>query len=490
MNAAVRPTHPTRQPTLQAGDADRLVAEPAARDALDASIARRHAVVPIALLDGWQGVGTAAPPGDGARCLVLAARAPDDALSVDPVRAAIDPDVRLSWRVASRGFIDAAFARVYRAHPTLDALLCADPSGTDRGDEASRVIRLVDALLHEACRTGASDLHLTPLPNGTRVRLRCNGSLSERGHADHGLHAALVQRIKVLGSLDVAECRIPQDGRLLRLIGGEDVAFRISSFPVEGGENVVLRVQDPGRRPASLEALGLPPDDVAGLRELLARPAGLLVVAGPVGSGKTTTLYALLGELDDGTRNLVTLEDPVEYPLQGVVQAAVDPARQLDFGSGARALLRQDPDVLMIGEIRDVATCEVALRAALAGYRVLATVHADDALGGVWRLLDLGADAAGLSTCLGGIVAQRLLARADGTGRFAIVERLALDGPLRHALATGGPTAFASLDAGAFRPGLHAAAREAMRAGRCERAGVERVLGPMVPAPVTPGLLS
>jgi len=449
---------------LRTPDAARLIVAPDAITCLDVAIARRHAVVPIALENG---------------CLVLAARVPDDALLHEPVRAAIDASIELRWSEATRGFVDAALARVYRPAATLDELLaepCEDHGGSG-DDSARRVVPLVDALLVEACRSGASDLHLTPGAGGTRVRLRRDGRLAERARIGNTAHAALVQRIKVLATLDVAECRLPQDGRLLRLIGGDDVAFRVSSFPVEGGENVVLRVQDPGRRPASLAALGLQGAELDTLQRLLARPSGLLVVAGPVGSGKTTTLYALLGELDDGTRNLVTLEDPVEYPLDGVVQAAVDPARRIDFDSGARALLRQDPDVLMIGEIRDAATAEVALRAALAGHRVLATLHADDALAGIWRLLDLGIDAAALAGCLTGIVAQRLLPCATG-GRFAVTETLAPDGVARGALALGGAQGLAEHDAGTGRRRFATVLREALLDARCERSAVQRVFGP------------
>jgi len=449
---------------LRTVDAARLIVAPDAVACLDIASARRHAVVPIAL--------------DKA-CLVLAARAPEDALLHESVRAAVDGSLALRWLGATRGFVDAALARVYRPVATLDELLRdASPGhGEDADDGTRRVVPLVDALLGEACRSGASDLHLTPDADGTRVRLRRDGRLEELARIGNAVHAALVQRIKVLAALDVAECRLPQDGRLLRLIQGHDVAFRVSSFPVEGGENVVLRVQDPGRRPASLEALGLQDGEVAVLHRLLARPSGLLVVAGPVGSGKTTTLYALLGELDDGTRNLVTLEDPVEYPLDGVVQASVDPARRIDFDSGARALLRQDPDVLMIGEIRDAATAEVALRAALAGHRVLATLHAEDALAGIWRLLDLGIEAAALAGCLAGIVAQRLLPCSAG-GRFAVTETLVPDGAARRSLARGGAQGFAEHDAGIERRRFAAVLHEALRDARCGRADVGRVFGP------------
>lgn len=445
-------------------EADRLVGSPEAAAQLSVTLARRHDVVPLAWIPAPSGVGGT---------LRLAAVRPDDPLTRESIEHALGARARLEWRAAGEGFVRIALPRVYTGAATLTTLL--EHAG-DRPAE-SIAASLLDALLLEAATAGASDLHLSPTREGTRCRLRLDGLLTERARLPIGLHEALVQRIKVLAGLDVTECRFPQDGRLMRLIDGADVAFRVSSFPVLGGENLVLRVQDPARRPGSLNALGIDDEDVVALRSLLDRPAGLLVVAGPVGSGKTTTLYALLGELDDGTRHLVTLEDPIEYPLDGIVQAAVDPARRIDLASGTRALLRQDPDVLMIGEIRDVQGCEIALRAALAGHRVLATVHADDALSSVFRLQELGASGALLAGCLRAVIAQRLIAREPPPGRFAIQERLVIGRAAREALREGGAAALARHDGAHARPRFATEVTRALERGDCTLAAVDRVFG-------------
>lgn len=271
------------------------------------------------------------------------------------------------------------------------------------------IIRLINALLSEAVREHASDVHLETFEHSLSVRMRVDGQLREMLRPRRELATLLVSRIKVMARLDIAEKRIPQDGRMALRLAGHEVDVRVSTLPSAHGERVVLRLLDKQAGRLDLQRLGLPSDTLEALRRLLAKPHGILLVTGPTGSGKTTSLYAALSSLNDQTRNILTVEDPIEYHLPGVGQMPVNPKVDMTFARGLRAILRQDPDVVMVGEIRDRETAEIAVQASLTGHLVLSTLHTNSAVGAVTRLVDMGVDAYLLASSLVGILAQRLL---------------------------------------------------------------------------------
>ena len=271
------------------------------------------------------------------------------------------------------------------------------------------IIRLINALLSEAVREHASDVHLETFEQYLSVRMRIDGQLREMLRPKRELANLLVSRIKVMARLDIAEKRIPQDGRMALRLAGHEVDVRVSTLPSAHGERVVLRLLDKQAGRLDLQRLGMPADTLAALGQLLGKPHGILLVTGPTGSGKTTSLYAALSSLNDQTRNILTVEDPIEYHLPGVGQMPVNPKVDMTFARGLRAILRQDPDVVMVGEIRDGETAEIAVQASLTGHLVLSTLHTNSAVGAVTRLVDMGVDAYLLASSLVGILAQRLL---------------------------------------------------------------------------------
>ena len=271
------------------------------------------------------------------------------------------------------------------------------------------IIRLINALLSEAVREQASDVHLETFEQYLSVRMRVDGQLREMLRPRRELATLLVSRIKVMARLDIAEKRVPQDGRMALRLAGHEVDVRVSTLPSAHGERVVLRLLDKQAGRLELQRLGMPDRTLAALRELLGKPHGILLVTGPTGSGKTTSLYAALSSLNDQTRNILTVEDPIEYHLPGVGQMPVNPKVDMTFARGLRAILRQDPDVVMVGEIRDRETAEIAVQASLTGHLVLSTLHTNSAVGAVTRLVDMGVDAYLLASSLVGILAQRLL---------------------------------------------------------------------------------
>ncbi|BFT60813.1 type II secretion system ATPase GspE [Pseudomonas moorei] len=271
------------------------------------------------------------------------------------------------------------------------------------------IIRLINALLSEAVREKASDVHLETFEQYLSVRMRVDGQLREMLRPRRELATLLVSRIKVMARLDIAEKRVPQDGRMALRLAGHEVDVRVSTLPSAHGERVVLRLLDKQAGRLELPRLGMPDSTLAALRELLGKPHGILLVTGPTGSGKTTSLYAALSSLNDQTRNILTVEDPIEYHLPGVGQMPVNPKVDMTFARGLRAILRQDPDVVMVGEIRDRETAQIAVQASLTGHLVLSTLHTNSAVGAVTRLVDMGVDAYLLASSLVGILAQRLL---------------------------------------------------------------------------------
>ena len=280
----------------------------------------------------------------------------------------------------------------------------------DQSDDAP-VIRLINAVLLEAIREDASDIHIEPLERRLSVRFRVDGVLREVLQPRRALAPMLISRIKVMAKLDIAERRLPQDGRVSLRVGGHEVDGRVSTIPSQYGERAVLRLLDRGATRLGLGHLGMSTPDADRFRNVLARPDGLLLVTGPTGSGKTTTLYAALDHLNDRTRNVLTVEDPIEYSLDGVGQMQVNPRTELTFARGLRAILRQDPDVIMVGEIRDRETAQVAVEAAMTGHFVLSTLHTNTALGAVARLIEMGVEPFLLAPVLRATAAQRLVRR-------------------------------------------------------------------------------
>jgi general secretion pathway protein E len=271
------------------------------------------------------------------------------------------------------------------------------------------IIRMLNALLTQAAKDGASDIHIEPYERNSSVRFRVDGTLREVVQPNRALHAALISRLKIMAELDIAEKRLPQDGRISLRIGGRAIDVRVSTLPSAHGERAVLRLLDKGDSKFTLESLGMSGDVLTGFNKLVQQPHGIVLVTGPTGSGKTTTLYAALQTLETATTNVLTVEDPIEYELAGIGQTQVNPKIDLDFAKALRAILRQDPDVIMIGEIRDFETAQIAIQASLTGHLVLATVHTNDAPSLVTRLIDMGVEPYLLSSSLLGVLAQRLV---------------------------------------------------------------------------------
>ena len=271
------------------------------------------------------------------------------------------------------------------------------------------IIRMLNALLTQAAKDGASDIHIEPYERSSSVRFRVDGTLREVVQPNKALHAALISRLKIMAELDISEKRLPQDGRISLRIGGRAIDVRVSTLPSAHGERAVLRLLDKGEQKFSLESLGMDGEVLEQFHRLVQQPHGIVLVTGPTGSGKTTTLYASLTRLDTRTSNVLTVEDPVEYELAGIGQTQVNPKIDLTFAKALRAILRQDPDVVMIGEIRDFETAQIAIQASLTGHLVLATVHTNDAPSTINRLIDMGVEPFLLSSSLLGVLAQRLV---------------------------------------------------------------------------------
>ncbi|MDO9568376.1 MAG: type II secretion system ATPase GspE [Hydrogenophaga sp.] len=296
---------------------------------------------------------------------------------------------------------DVDLSRMMQDLPAIEDLL-------EAADDAP-IIRMLNALLTQAARDGASDIHIEPYERHSSVRFRVDGTLREVVQPNRALHAALISRLKIMAELDISEKRLPQDGRISLRIGTRAVDVRVSTLPSAHGERAVLRLLDKSESKLSLEAVGMQGDVLARFGHLITQPHGIILVTGPTGSGKTTTLYAALQRLDASAQNIMTVEDPIEYELGGVGQTQVNAKIDLTFAKAWRASLRQDPDVIMIGEIRDFETAQIAIQASLTGHLVLATLHTNDAASAVTRLADMGIEPFLLSSSLLGVMAQRLV---------------------------------------------------------------------------------
>ena len=285
----------------------------------------------------------------------------------------------------------------------------AEPEDLMEAEDDAPVIRLINALLTEAVKEGASDVHIETFESRLVVRFRVDGVLREVLQPPPGIGPALISRVKVMAQLDIAEKRLPQDGRISLRVAGRPVDVRVSTLPVGQGERVVLRLLDKQAGRLELTHLGMDARNLDSLRRIINAPHGILLVTGPTGSGKTTTLYAALAAINDRQRNIMTVEDPIEYYIDGVNQTQINPKVEMTFARGLRAILRQDPDVVMVGEIRDAETMQIAIQASLTGHLVLSTLHTNTAIGAVTRLRDMGIEPFLLASSLAGVMAQRLV---------------------------------------------------------------------------------
>lgn len=385
-------------------DLAQVIADTEALARVPFEFARRHRVLPLHF-DSQR------------RVLTIATAEADDSVVIDKLRALLADGTDVESMLAGAAEIGRAIERYYGHPRSIDSILHELETGevdlrsmaTGADNYSQPVVRLVDALLIDAVKREASDLHFEPEAHFLRIRCRIDGLLRQT----HALHKsywpAMAVRIKVMAGLNIAETRAPQDGRISLDINGHAVDFRVSCLPTLHGENVVLRILDRNKGIVPLDALGLTPPNFDALERMIARPEGLILVTGPTGSGKTTTLYSVLGHINTEDRNIMTLEDPVEYPTPLLRQSSIAEASRLNFADGVRAMLRQDPDVILVGEIRDADTAAMALRAAITGHQVYSTLHTNSAIGALPRLLDLGIRAELLAGNIVGIIAQRLV---------------------------------------------------------------------------------
>ncbi|WP_296945547.1 type II secretion system ATPase GspE [uncultured Massilia sp.] len=351
---------------------------------------------------------------------------------------------RVSLRRLERAELESAIAAAYQsaggdasqvadefdADLDLTKLLQDVPAIEDllESSDDAPVIRMINALLTQSLREGASDIHIEPFEQTSVVRFRIDGALRDIVRPRKAIHASLISRIKIMSALDIAEKRLPQDGRITLRIGGKPVDVRVSTLPTGHGERAVLRLLDKEAGRLDLSHLGMGADLLPQFDKLINQPHGIVLVTGPTGSGKTTTLYAALSRLNATTTNVMTVEDPIEYDLPGIGQTQVNARIDMTFAKALRAILRQDPDVIMIGEIRDLETAQIAVQASLTGHLVLATLHTNDAASAVTRLLDMGIEPFLLSSSLLGVMAQRLVRklcphckRQEGPGQWVAV---------------------------------------------------------------------
>jgi type IV pilus assembly protein PilB len=369
-------------------------------------VCRRHRVFPLFR------IGNA---------LTVATAEPSNIVALDQVKRASGLDVDAA--VASEAEIAEALDQYYGTRSSITELIKGiDLRGMglddERGVSAERlanvaevapVVKLVSLLVSSAVTERASDIHLEPEEDGLHIRVRVDGLLREAAILPKHLQSAVISRVKILSELDIADSRTPKDGRFGFTVNNREVDLRVSTFPTIYGENTVLRILDKSGGLMRLEDLGLAEEMLVQYRRAITRPYGLILVTGPTGSGKTTTLYATLAILNTPEKNIITIEDPVEYHLKMVRQSQVNPKAGLTFASGIRSILRQDPDIIMVGEIRDLETAQTAIQAALTGHLVLSTLHTNDAVGAIARLLDMGVEPFLIGSALVGVVAQRLV---------------------------------------------------------------------------------
>jgi type II secretory ATPase GspE/PulE/Tfp pilus assembly ATPase PilB-like protein len=381
-----------------------IVANSKALALIPKPLAKRHTIFPVSL-DPVTNV------------LVIASANPNDIVAVDQITALLAGGPRLDWRLASGAEILTAIEQFYGHELSIDGILqeletgTIDTAGLTQNTEgySHPVVRLMDSLLADATLRGASDIHFEPEPQFLRIRYRIDGVLRQVRALHMRYWSAMVVRLKVMAGMNIAETRAPQDGRISLTISGRQVDFRSAVQPTIHGENFVLRILDRKRGIVPLTGLGLSDEQLNIMQLMLSRPEGILLVTGPTGSGKTTTLYSILGHLNEVGVNIMTLEDPVEYPMPMIRQTSISESVKMDFAEGIRSMMRQDPDIILVGEVRDTDTAEMAFRAAMTGHQVFSTLHTNSAIRSIPRLVDLGIKPEVLSGNVIGIIAQRLL---------------------------------------------------------------------------------
>ena len=394
---------------LQVGQVEYI--EPETLQAISSDLAHQYGIVPLYLSEGG---------------IHLLAADPFNSGIIDDLTFALNQEIHLI--VCDPDEVDRLLGEYYpKIESTLDDLLGAGGldqfEGLDEDQEGDLVdaanetpiIRFVNLVLQQAIRAKASDIHFEPFEEEFRIRYRVDGALYEMSPPPKSLSLPVISRLKVIADLNIAEHRVPQDGRIKMTIEGRAVDLRVSTLPTQFGESVVLRVLDKSAVNLSLESLGLPEDIKSGIRGAVRRPNGIFIVTGPTGSGKTTTLYSALKEVNEMDTKLLTAEDPVEYEIEGIMQVPVNHQVGLDFARALRAFLRQDPDKIMVGEIRDIETARIAVQASLTGHVVLSTLHTNDAPGAVTRLVDMGLEPFLLSASLEFVLAQRLVRKICST---------------------------------------------------------------------------
>ncbi|WP_150427307.1 GspE/PulE family protein [Dechloromonas sp. CZR5] len=353
------------------------------------------------------------------RRLALAISDINDIVGLDRVRAQLEEGTEIDTLLAGESEIDHAIDQYYGHELSIDGILHEIETGeidwqslsTTDNEYSQPVVRLIDSILTDAVKREASDIHFEPEANFLRIRYRIDGMLRQIRALHKSYWPAMTVRIKVLSGMNIAEMRAPQDGRIGLTVSGRPIDFRVASQPTIHGENIVLRILDRQKGIVPLEELGLAEEHLHQLKLMISRPEGIILVTGPTGSGKTTTLYSVLNHINSEGIHIMTLEDPVEYPMAMVRQTSVAEAAKLDFANGIRSMMRQDPDVILIGEVRDAETAEMAFRAAMTGHQVYTTLHTNSAIGAVPRLLDIGVLPDIMAGNIIGIVAQRLIRR-------------------------------------------------------------------------------
>lgn len=372
------------------------------------NLARKHHVISIGFKEE-----------DFIKKLILVVNDPYNIIALDDVKIATgyDVDLMLSTKEEIKNALDKHYASQY-VQMAADELSRSQKEEDkqeleDATDEVKNapVVKLVDSIISNAVKARASDIHIEPFENFIKIRTRVDGELQEVLRVDKANLGALTTRIKILANMNIAEKRIPQDGRIITIVDGKQFDLRISSLPTVYGEKVVIRILSKQGFLIGMDKLGLFQEEMDKINRILAVPYGIVLVTGPTGSGKSTTLYTMLTGLNKADVNIITVEDPVEYTMEGVNQVNVNNKAGLTFASGLRSILRQDPDIVMIGEMRDSETAEIAVRAAITGHKVLSTVHTNDAPSTIVRLIDMGLEPYLVSTSLAGVVAQRLVRR-------------------------------------------------------------------------------
>ncbi len=387
-------------------DLTQIVVDSGALRLVPRDFAKRHNVFPVAL-DRER------------RRLILAVSDVNNIVAVDQVRAQLRGELDVELRLSGEQEIARAIEQFYGHELSIDGILHEIETGEidyqslqASGDEYSQpVVRLISALLADAVERSASDIHFEPEQNFLRIRYRIDGVLRQIRSLHKTYWPAMAVRIKVMAKMNIAETRAPQDGRISLSLTGRQVDFRVASQVTTHGENIVLRILDRQKGIVPLEGLGLQPEQLGMLKRMIARPEGVILVTGPTGSGKTTTLYSILNHINHDGVNIMTLEDPVEYPMALIRQTSINEAAKLDFANGIRSLMRQDPDIILVGEVRDEDTAQMALRAAMTGHQVYSTLHSNNAVGAIPRLMDNGVKSELMAGNIIGIIAQRLVRR-------------------------------------------------------------------------------